>query len=42
MPVAHGGLGHLRDQCLGAGLIRYAHGHIEVMDRPGLEKRVCE
>jgi len=25
-----------------AGLIRYAHGHIEVLDRPGLEKRVCE
>jgi CRP-like cAMP-binding protein len=25
-----------------AGLIRYSHGHIEVLDRPGLEKRVCE
>src|ERR1700682_4862956 len=25
-----------------AGLIRYNHGHIEVLDRPGLEKRVCE
>src|ERR1700686_956994 len=25
-----------------AGLIRYGHGHIEVLDRPGLEKRVCE
>lgn len=25
-----------------AGLIRYAHGHIEVLDRPGLEARVCE
>ncbi|MFM0198036.1 Crp/Fnr family transcriptional regulator [Paraburkholderia strydomiana] len=25
-----------------AGLIRYAHGHIEVLDRPGLEERVCE
>jgi CRP-like cAMP-binding protein len=25
-----------------AGLIRYAHGHIQVLDRPGLEKRVCE
>jgi CRP-like cAMP-binding protein len=24
------------------GLIRYSHGHIEVLDRPGLEKRVCE
>ncbi|MBK3743034.1 Crp/Fnr family transcriptional regulator, partial [Paraburkholderia aspalathi] len=22
--------------------IRYGHGHIEVLDRPGLEKRVCE
>ena len=25
-----------------AGLIHYSHGHIEVLDRPGLEKRVCE
>jgi CRP-like cAMP-binding protein len=25
-----------------AGLIRYDHGLIEVLDRPGLEKRVCE
>jgi Mn-dependent DtxR family transcriptional regulator len=25
-----------------AGLIRYSYGHIEVIDRPGLEKRVCE
>jgi CRP-like cAMP-binding protein len=25
-----------------AGLIRYSHGHIEVLDRPGLERRVCE
>jgi CRP-like cAMP-binding protein len=25
-----------------AGLIRYSHGHIEVLDRPGLEARVCE
>jgi CRP-like cAMP-binding protein len=25
-----------------AGLIRYSHGHIEVLDRPMLEKRVCE
>ncbi|KKJ03510.1 Crp/Fnr family transcriptional regulator [Burkholderia gladioli] len=25
-----------------AGLIRYNYGHIEVLDRPGLEKRVCE
>ncbi|MCC8402050.1 Crp/Fnr family transcriptional regulator [Paraburkholderia sp. MMS20-SJTN17] len=25
-----------------AGLIRYSHGHIKVLDRPGLEKRVCE
>jgi CRP-like cAMP-binding protein len=25
-----------------AGLIRYGHGHIRVLDRPGLEKRVCE
>lgn len=25
-----------------AGLIRYSHGHIEVLDRAGLEKRVCE
>lgn len=25
-----------------AGLIRYARGHIEVLDRAGLEQRVCE
>ena len=25
-----------------AGLIRYARGHIHVLDRPGLEKRTCE
>jgi len=25
-----------------AGLIRYSYGNIEVLDRPGLEKRVCE
>ncbi|WP_144113968.1 Crp/Fnr family transcriptional regulator [Paraburkholderia sp. BCC1886] len=25
-----------------AGLIRYSHGHIEVLDRPALEQRVCE
>lgn len=24
------------------GLIRYSRGHIEVLDRPGVEKRVCE
>lgn len=25
-----------------AGLIRYARGHIKVLDRPGLEERTCE
>lgn len=25
-----------------AGLIRYARGHISVLDREGLEKRTCE
>jgi CRP-like cAMP-binding protein len=25
-----------------AGLIRYSRGHIEVLDRPGLERMVCE
>lgn len=25
-----------------AGMIRYRRGHIEVLDRPGLEQRVCE
>jgi hypothetical protein len=24
------------------GYIRYARGHITVLDRPGLEKKVCE
>lgn len=26
----------------GLGLIRYARGHISVLDRPGLERRTCE
>ena len=26
----------------GLGLIRYARGHIKVLDRPGLERRACE
>ncbi len=30
--------GHLQE----AGLIRYSRGHITVLDRPNLEKRVCE
>jgi CRP-like cAMP-binding protein len=30
--------GHLQD----AGLIHYRRGHIKVLDRPELEKRVCE
>ena len=30
--------GHLQE----AGLIRYHRGHIVVLDRPGLEQRVCE
>lgn len=30
--------GHLRE----AGLIRYTRGHVTVMNRKGLEKRVCE
>lgn len=30
--------GHLQE----AGLIRYRRGHIDVIDRPGLEARVCE
>jgi hypothetical protein len=25
-----------------AGLIQYSRGHILVIDRPGLERRVCE
>jgi Mn-dependent DtxR family transcriptional regulator len=25
-----------------AGLIRYSHGHIEALDRPGLKRHVCE
>jgi len=27
---------------LAAGLIKYARGHITVLDRPGLERRACE
>ena len=30
--------GHLQD----AGLIHYRRGHITVLDRPGVEQRVCE
>jgi CRP-like cAMP-binding protein len=30
--------GHLQN----AGLIQYSRGHIKIIDRPGLEKRVCE
>jgi Mn-dependent DtxR family transcriptional regulator len=30
--------GHLQR----AGLIHYSRGHITVLDRPGLEARVCE
>ena len=30
--------GHLQR----AGLIRYSRGHIEMLDRPGLEQTVCE
>ncbi len=30
--------GHLQEE----GLIKYRRGHITVLDRPGLEKRVCE
>jgi hypothetical protein len=26
----------------GAGLISYSRGHIRMLDRPGLEARVCE
>ncbi|MDD0838762.1 Crp/Fnr family transcriptional regulator [Curvibacter sp. HBC61] len=29
-------------QLQAAGLIRYARGHITVLDRPGLERRTCE
>jgi hypothetical protein len=25
-----------------AGLIRYSRGHVEVVNRPGFEQRVCE
>jgi hypothetical protein len=30
------------NELLLAGLIKYARGHITVLDRPGLERRTCD
>jgi CRP-like cAMP-binding protein len=40
--VRRGGVTEAALQLQEAGLIRYARGHIVVLDRPALEKRACE
>jgi CRP-like cAMP-binding protein len=40
--VRRGGVTEAALRLQEAGLIRYARGHIVVLDRPGLEKRACE
>jgi CRP-like cAMP-binding protein len=40
--VRRGGVTEAALQLQQAGLIRYARGHITVLDRPALEKRACE
>src|SRR5450631_2770868 len=40
--VRRGGVTEAALQLQHAGLIRYARGHITVLDRAGLEKRTCE
>jgi CRP-like cAMP-binding protein len=40
--VRRGGVTEAALQLQQAGLIRYTRGHIVVLDRPALEKRVCE
>ena len=40
--VRREGITEAAQQLQSAGLIRYGRGHIEVLDRPGLERRSCE
>jgi hypothetical protein len=40
--VRREGVGTAAAKLQQAGLIRYSRGHITVLDRPGLEARVCE
>jgi CRP-like cAMP-binding protein len=40
--VRREGVNHAAGALQDAGLIRYRRGHISMIDRPGLEKRVCE
>ncbi len=40
--VRRGGVTEAALKLQSAGLIRYARGHITVLDRPGLEQRTCE
>jgi CRP-like cAMP-binding protein len=40
--VRRGGVTEAALRLQQAGLIRYVRGHIVVLDRPALEKRVCE
>ena len=40
--VRRGGVTEAAGNLQRAGLIRYTRGHIEVLDRPGLERTVCE
>ena len=41
-PVLNGASIHALEYLQNAGLIRYKRGRITIVDRPGLESRVCE
>ena len=40
--VRREGVTHAAQKLQDAGYIRYVRGHIEILDRPGLESHVCE